>query len=678
MYDGCLIDFDSATLSLGSSSVQLPGKALNLFKLLILHHGETLSRQLAIDTIWGLDSSTGGRGIDQALLSLRGRFKDIGADANPVKTIPKIGFYLTKEPTPVHISVLHEKEKGLDFYKTTMVICVLLSCIATSLYIKNSFVPSYDIETHADAYRETNLEGSESQVDISHDGINVAFVRSIDSRPPQIYMKKVGGVLQEVNKIGPSLLAQGSPSFSPDGLQLAYFEFPFGGGCRVNVFTFLSNTTDTLAKDCFEGSYRKNLSWSPDGRALAYSSYVGDHVSIVLFDIETNAVSSLTESNGRGNNYMPTWSSDSRHVAYVNERSGVYSLNVMDRVGLKNSVIKDDIGLALGLTWDYKLNNLIYAAKDGALFSIFTRGIVSGKEVTLISENSISGLEYSFNENSVYYSHDTSKEYISHVSFGMNKELSRIASSSRDIFGGFLPVDGSMLFMSNRSGFWDFWVKLDGVSRKISNNEGVFSLPASSPLSDVFVVPIKLPGTLEFQMYINELDGSGFKLLFEMDGGVRDPVYSHDGSRLFFSARTDEGWCAFSYTFSSSERTLMFCDDVRFIVDNEGHGFYYSKGSSSGIFYYDLASKNITLVTSALSMLDWGAFYMSSDGLVYLKRLVHSDRIFLILPNGSEVFLTEFPSSNVGFGRGIVKGGSNSVVITRQGVDGSDLYQIEL
>lgn len=678
MYGGCLVDFDSATLSFGPSSTQLPAKVLNLLRLLIFHHGEILDRQLATDAIWGVDSSTGGRGIDQALFSLRRAFVDVGVDTNLIKTVPKKGFILTKDPVPVQSSSLVGISKISEFYKVTSIIFIVLLCIITSLYIKNSFVVSHDVESHSDVYRETNLEGRESQVDISHDGDKLAFVWSIDGRPPQIYLKQVGGVLQYADRMGDSLLAQGSPSFSPDGLQLAYFEIPFGGGCRVNVYDLRSNKVDILAYDCYSGLYRKNLSWSPDGRAIAYTTYVGEYVSIALVDTETHVVTPLTGAGNGGNDYMPTWSSDSRYVAYVREKNGVFSLNVMDRVGINNSEIKSDIGLALGLAWDYKLNNLIYAAEHGAMYSIFTKNITSGEENVLISENSISGLDYSLKDNSIFYSHNNSKEHISHISFNMNKELGRISSSSRDAFGSILPVEKSMLFMSNRSGFWDIWVKHKGLSRKISNNEGVFSLPAVSPLSDVFVVPIKVDGSLEFQMYINELDGLGFKLLFEVDGGVRDPVYSYDGSKLFFSASTDEGWCAFSYTFSSAKRSLIFCDDVRYISDNDGYGFYYSKGNSPGIFYYGLDADVKELVTGALSLMDWGSFYVISDGLVYLKRLAHSDRIFLILSNGSEVLLAEFPSNTIGFGRGIVEGLGNSVIMTRQGVGGSDLYKINL
>lgn len=75
---------------------------------------------------------------------------------------------------------------------------------------------------------------------------------------------------------------------------------------------------------------RLNLTpaWSPDGQALAYTSY-RPFPDIVIQQIYKAAMS--TPTRGQGHNFMPAWSPDGKRIAYWSNRDGnpeIYVMNV--------------------------------------------------------------------------------------------------------------------------------------------------------------------------------------------------------------------------------------------------------------------------------------------------------------------------------------------------------------
>ncbi|MBZ5677845.1 MAG: prolyl oligopeptidase family serine peptidase [Acidobacteriia bacterium] len=59
------------------------------------------------------------------------------------------------------------------------------------------------------------------------------------------------------------------------------------------------------------------LQWSPDGSAIAFTSYRGDHSFIGVYRVATNTLTYLDPSVDR--DFSPVWSPDSRRVAFVRE-----------------------------------------------------------------------------------------------------------------------------------------------------------------------------------------------------------------------------------------------------------------------------------------------------------------------------------------------------------------------
>ena len=132
-----------------------------------------------------------------------------------------------------------------------------------------------------------------------------------------IYVMKDDG--SHVRRLTNSPLYQSGAVWSPDGKYIA-FKVNLHSGTpgqepQYDIFIMTANgehqqnLTQHPAQD-------SNMSWSPDGRHLAFTSNRSGGWDIHVMDIATREVRQLTHSGADGYASGPAWSPDGRHIAY--------------------------------------------------------------------------------------------------------------------------------------------------------------------------------------------------------------------------------------------------------------------------------------------------------------------------------------------------------------------------
>jgi TolB protein len=117
------------------------------------------------------------------------------------------------------------------------------------------------------------------------------------------------------------------PTFSPDGQQIA-FTSGRSGHPEIYITDFDGTNAELLTPFEFGGEfYREGPDWSPDGRSVAFGSWIGGIFQVETISLRDRSVKQLTSE---GRNEDPSYAPDSRHLVFTSSRSGVHELWVLD------------------------------------------------------------------------------------------------------------------------------------------------------------------------------------------------------------------------------------------------------------------------------------------------------------------------------------------------------------
>jgi dipeptidyl aminopeptidase/acylaminoacyl peptidase len=154
------------------------------------------------------------------------------------------------------------------------------------------------------------------------DGAQIVYVRGGDFEFPERPLPNpallIGGVPREIWVVSAAggdarKLATGrAPAVSPDGTTVAYLN-------DNQIFTVdLRDATAKPAQLLHTRGDLRALRWSPDGKFLVFASRREDHGFIGVYSVEGKSLRYLDPSTST--DMAPTWSPDSRRVAFVRVR----------------------------------------------------------------------------------------------------------------------------------------------------------------------------------------------------------------------------------------------------------------------------------------------------------------------------------------------------------------------
>ena len=91
----CTLDARTFELQRGKKSAPLTARELKLLQLFAAHPREVLSRDRLLNEVWGYEYYGTTRTLDQAIVQLRKKLSDIGADPMQIATVHAVGYRWT-------------------------------------------------------------------------------------------------------------------------------------------------------------------------------------------------------------------------------------------------------------------------------------------------------------------------------------------------------------------------------------------------------------------------------------------------------------------------------------------------------------------------------------------------------------------------------------------------------
>ena len=149
----------------------------------------------------------------------------------------------------------------------------------------------------------------------SPDGRQIAYVSPAGEHgSPPYHIASMNANGSDIRLLTEGETRDSEPEWSPDGEQLAYvhaLDYPSGGPLAI----FMMNSDGSGKEQITPYAYYNYLSWSPDGKSIAYYTFVPD--GIFFLDMEDFHTDHITDG---WTDSFPVWSPDGQFIAFQSVR----------------------------------------------------------------------------------------------------------------------------------------------------------------------------------------------------------------------------------------------------------------------------------------------------------------------------------------------------------------------
>jgi len=565
------LDVGGRILAREGQVVPLPPKTFELLLLMAQSPGRAFSKQELMSALWP-DVFVEEANLSFQVSVLR---KALGEGGGPwIETVPKHGYRFTAQvkkilaaPAAAMPAMTTAAPVTTTATATIRMMWVAVTAAALVLaaggYLYLRARPRETPRTAAGvAVPLTAYQGFENTPSLSPDGSQVAFSWNGPREDNyDIYVKLVGP--------GPPLrlttdpAPDDNPAWSPDGRVIAFQRFTTEATADVFVLPALGGAEHKIAAGVPAGrtgidfAYAGNMSWSPDGRWLAFAGnlFQEDERGIWLIAADGSERRRLTVSSDRA----PTFSPDGRHLAFIRRTGGwtVHVLplsSVMTPAGAAARVTPEAVWVR-GLDWMPDGRGLVFSGAGHLALSRLQRISLGPNRLTPVGPPEL--LPFGEQATAVrisktgrlVYSAQFRDTNIWKVSLDGQSRLGAapVAPSTFDEHTPDYSPDGKRLaFASTRSGVEEIWISDANGSNPVqvtTTGGPLCSNPHWSRDGRTILLSSRREGPGD--LYLLWPDSGELRRLTDHPAEDGEPRWSGDGRTVYFaSLRTGrfEGW----------------------------------------------------------------------------------------------------------------------------------------
>jgi Tol biopolymer transport system component/DNA-binding winged helix-turn-helix (wHTH) protein len=626
------VDVRAGEVRKSGVKLKLQEQPFQVLCMLVEHPGEIVTREELRNRLWPADTFVDfDRGLNAAVKRLRDALGDSADSPVFIETLARRGYRFigTVEIPTATPSARRRRWHWLSTTRNAVISGLTACALALSfLYYSHSVRSraSHPAVTPVVTPVVTNV-GAKYTPSLSPDGQHLAFAWNGGTGDHySIYVKLIGG--EESLRLTQQASIDFNPVWSPDGRYIAFcrilkdetgiYVIPALGGAERRMRKTLWDEQDFYEALGAAG----RLSWSPDGKLLAFSDRVSGNEpvsSIFLLSLESQEIRRLT-SPPRWSDFDPVFSPDGQTLAFARRGTGIYMVSVLR--GKEQRLISG--GYNWGLAWAPDGRHIVFPdaswpVNAGWLWKISLHG---GEPERL--QFGQEGIEPMIRGNQLVYVRQMANINVWRRKLSSSHTAGpadRFISSTRMESGPQFSPDGSKItFESTRSGYYEVWVcRSEGSGLiQLTHFKSITGTPRWSPDGQRIAFDSRTPGNADI-FVIDSQGGSPRRLTSELSSDVV-PSWSRDGRWIFFASDRSGRWEVWKIP-SDGGTTVQVTHQGGFAAfeSPDGRFLYYAKGLGvPGLWRIPTNGGEEIEVISSLKAGYWGYWAVVENGIYYL------------------------------------------------------------
>lgn len=638
----CRVDFSKNSILINEKIHTLPAKVMRVLYLLAENAGQTIARETFIEEIWQGNSAVGEKGLTNYIWKIRKTLELAEPDKTAIEAISKVGYSLALPVT--WQSALTTEGTNKDSQARRFNLNLKNSLIFVALLFTLTFIIFIPEKTLENTSKLTDFPGIEDYPVVSRDGKSFLYGWAKIGARGEIFSREMTlesplentNHNQQITKGGGLKL---SPAWSPNKDSIAYIEV---SKHRCDVVLHKLNQNEKTSREprviahChFGGNAYRTLSWSGDGRYIAYVGKVAAESATAIFayDLESESVSQLTFPKASEFDSLPSWDATGKRLLFARGQ-GIGSANIyLWQQGKSLKQLTDAAIPTFALGWDEFDEKVLFISLAEGLYELNSMASDGSHRQAIYRDQAITNFSPLYDGNhGIALAIRNTREYNQVWKIGeWQVPLHEIQSSGRELYGDFSPQANKLLSLSNRSNGFQIWLgAVDGSEDKqLTTLSSIPGIPEWSPSGDEYAYAVERDNGKQSDLVIGQLTGKS-EIIVQPVSYLKNVAFSPDSQRIYFSSNQTGQWQIWVYhRDKDTSEQLTFDGGVYARESLDGESMYYTKSEQAGLWQLDFTNGISQLVVEHLAPEDWGNWDISPSGVIALARTEKQDEIRL-------------------------------------------------